>query len=114
MNFLTLILEIYLIVTGIAILTTVARFLATSREEKELKKRMLKKMLEQTLKQNAEVLNDANKSILNRFMKLKITGIQEDNPIKVFVFNLIMHFIPIFNIGVLLANINDIIVTFKN
>lgn len=113
MNILALILEVYLIVTGLALITTVARFLATSREERELKKKMLKKILEHTLKQNADVVNNSNNSIIGRFVKLKINGIQEDNPVKVFIFNFIMHFIPIFNIGVLLSNINDVIITFK-
>ena len=114
MNILALILEIYLIVTGLALITTLARFLATSREERELKKKMLKKMLEQTLKQNANVINNSNNSIIGKFMKLKINGIQEDNQFKVFVFNLVMHFVPILNIGVLLSNINDVFITFKN
>lgn len=113
MNILALILEVYLIVTGLALITTVARFLATSREERELKKKMLKKILEHTLKQNADVVNNSNNSIIGRFVKLKINGIQEDKPVKVFIFNFIMHFIPIFNIGVLLSNINDVIITFK-
>ncbi|WP_297522080.1 hypothetical protein [uncultured Clostridium sp.] len=113
MNILALILELYLIVTGIALLTTVARFLATSKEEKELKKKMLKKMLEQTMKQNADVINN-NNSIISKFMRLKISGIQEDNRVKVFIFNFIMHFVPIFNVGVLLSNLNDIVITFKN
>ncbi|MGL4450191.1 MAG: hypothetical protein ACRCTZ_03230 [Sarcina sp.] len=115
MNILALILEIYLIVTGLALITTIARFLATSREERELKKKMLKKMLEYTLKQNADILNKKNNnSIIGKFMKLKISGIQEDNPMKVFIFNFIMHFVPIFNIGVLLSNINDVVMTFKH
>ena len=114
MNILALIVEIYLIVTGLALITTLARVLATSKEERELKKKMLKKMLEETLKQNADVMNNSNNSIIGKFMKLKINGIQEDNQFKVFIFNFVMHFIPILNVGVLLSNLNDVFITFKN
>lgn len=111
MFILSIIVGIYLIITILALITSIARFLATSTAERDLKKKMLKAVLEQTIKQNGQFETD--NSLIKKFMNLKIDGIIEENPYKIFVFNVIMHFIPIFHGMVLLSNLNDVVLTFR-
>ena len=109
MEILYLVLGFYVIITGMAIITSVARFLASSKEEREMKKKVLKKLLEQTEK--AGQVPD-NNSLMGKIINIKISGIKEDNIFKVLLFNFIMHFVPIINIGIIVSNTNDVLRTF--
>lgn len=109
MDLLVLVLEFYAIVTGVTMLTSFARFFATSKKERDARKNILRKLLEKT--ENERKLSEDD-SIMGKFINMKISGIKEGNDFKVFIFNLIMHFVPIFNLGILFGNIGDIVITF--
>lgn len=111
MQILYLIVGCYLIITSVAIITSIARFLASSKEEREMKKKVMKKLVEQTEK-TGQAPN--SKSFFGKIVNIKISGIKEDNIFKILVFNTIMHFVPVFNIAIVVSNTNDVLRTFLN
>ena len=93
-------------------MTSLAKFLATSKEEREFKKRIAKKLLEQTVNRINEEQSDT--SFVKRFLNMKLNGFDNNNILQNFSFNIVMHLLPIVNFIILIGNINDVIITFKN
>ena len=89
-----------------------AKFLATSKEEREFRQRIAKKLLEQTAKRVNEDQNDS--SLAKRFLNMRLNRAGKNDILQNFLFSVIMHFIPIVNFIILIGNINDVIITFKN
>lgn len=113
MFILTIIIQLYVIVTILALLTSLAKFLATSKEERDFRRNLAKKILEQA-KKVAQMQSNNDAGIMKKIVELRINGFKDDNKIKLFLFNVAIHFIPILNFIILVGNINDVIVTFKN
>lgn len=112
MSLLILILEVYVTITVLAILTSIARFVATSKAERDARKLFIKKVFEKAEQAEKEGKIVRSNSILAKLMNMKIDGIKENKPFKVFIFNAIMHFVPMFNIGILVTNLGDVVNTF--
>lgn len=52
--------------------------------------------------------------VMKKIVEIRINGFKNDNKVKLFLFNVAIHFIPVLNFIILIGNINDVIVTFKN
>lgn len=110
---LTTIIELYVIVTILALLTSLAKFLATSKEERDFRRKVAKKILEQA-KKASDMRQDNAAGVMKKIVEIRINGFKNDNKVKLFLFNVAIHFIPVLNFIILIGNINDVIVTFKN